>query len=52
MNRCNDDVSLNSCIVLLELVELEKSFELLFANDCIYIRQIVELAIDPSNEFN
>jgi len=38
--------------VLVELIEIEKTFELFFANDCSYIRQIIQLAIDPSNEFN
>jgi hypothetical protein len=38
--------------VLIELIEIEKTFELFFANDSAFIRKIVELAIDPSNSFN
>jgi hypothetical protein len=51
-NRGNIEVSLNSCTVLVELIEIEKTFEMFFANNCVYIRRIIELAIDPSNEFN
>lgn len=52
LNRGNMEVSLNSSAVLIELIEIEKTFELFFANNCSYIRRIIELAIDPSNEFN
>lgn len=51
-NRGNVEVSLNSATVLIELVEIEKTFELFFANDCVHIRKLIELAIDPSNNFN
>jgi len=51
-NRCNIEVSLNSSTVLVELIEIEKTFEFFFLDNCRYIRQIIELAIDPSNEFN
>jgi hypothetical protein len=51
-NRGNIEVSLNSCTVLIELIEIEKSFELFFQDDCRFIRRLIELATDPSNEFN
>lgn len=51
-NKGNIEVSLNSSSVLVELIEIEKTFELFFANDSRFIRRIVELAIDPSNDFN
>ena len=51
-NRSNTEVSLNSCTVLIELIEIEKTFELFFANDSAFVRRIIELAIDPSNAFN
>lgn len=51
-NRGNIEVSLNACTVLVELVEIDKTFELFFANDSQFIRKLVELAIDPSNAFN
>lgn len=51
-NRGNVEVSLNSSTVLIELIEIEKTFELFFANNCVHIKRIVELAIDPSNAFN
>jgi hypothetical protein len=51
-NKGNVEVALNSSTVLVELIEIEKTFELFFSNNAIFIKKLVELAIDPSNEFN
>ena len=51
-NRENIEASLNASSVLIELVELEKTFEIFMDNDAELIGQIMELAVDPSNSFN
>jgi hypothetical protein len=51
-NRHDVEIALNSSVVLVELIEIEKSFELFFQNDGYMISKIIELAIDPSNQFN
>lgn len=51
-NSSNMEEALNSSIVMIELIETERSFELLFQNNCKFLRQIVDLAVDPTNAFN
>lgn len=51
-NRDDTEGSLNARTCLIELIEIEKTFEIFFLNDADLINQIVELAADPSNKFN
>lgn len=51
-NLGNMEESLNSTAVLIELVEIERSFELLFMNNAKFLRKLIGLSIDPSNHFN
>lgn len=44
--------ALNTVGVLQELIEIDSTFDLFFANDCAVIGQIIELAIDPTNNMN
>lgn len=46
------EASLNASSVLIELVELEKTFEIFMDNNAELIGKIMELAVDPSNSFN
>ena len=52
INSSNIEDSLNSMSVLIELIEIERSFELFFDNNSAILRRIMELSIDPSNQFN
>lgn len=38
--------------ILIEMVEVEKTFELFVGNDAGIVADIIELAVDPENEFN
>ena len=51
-NTNNMEASLNASSVLIELIEMEKTFELFWQDDAEIINSIVELAIDPLNSFN
>jgi len=51
-NRDDLEASLNASTVLIDLIEIEKQFELFFENDGSLINLIIELAIDPTNSFN
>lgn len=44
--------ALNTSSVLIELVEIEKTFELFFANDALLLSKVLQLALDPSNKFH
>ena len=51
-NRGNMEDSLNATAILIELVELEKTFEIFMANGAEKVGQIMELAVDCSNHHN
>lgn len=51
-NRENTEDSLNATAILIELVELEKTFEVFMANDAEKVGTIMELAVDCANGFN
>jgi len=51
-NKSDIEISLNSSTVLVELIEIEKTFEIFFKNNAKLVSRIIELAIDPSNSFN
>ena len=51
-NKSDIEMALNSSVVLVELIEIEKTFELFFKNNAKLISRLIELAIDPSNSFN
>jgi len=51
-NRDDTEASLNARSVLIDLVETEKTFEIFMNNDAALVHQMVELASDPSNQFN
>ena len=51
-NRDDTESSLNARNVLIDLIETEKTFEIFMKKDAELVRQIVEQAADPSNEFN
>jgi hypothetical protein len=51
-NKSDIEISLNSSVVLVELIEIEKTFEIFFKNNAKLISRIIELAVDPSNSFN
>ena len=51
-NRDDTEGSLNARTCLIELIEIEKTFEIFFLNDADLINKIVELAAAPSNKFN
>jgi hypothetical protein len=46
------EASLNAAAVLNELVEIEKTFEIFWLDNAALVEQIIDLAIDPSNQFN
>lgn len=51
-NRGDLEDSLNATYILIEMVELEKTFEIFMRNDAEIVGTIIELAIDCSNSFN
>ena len=51
-NRDDTEASLNAKTVLIDLIETEKTFEIFMENDAELVSNIVELAVDPSNQFN
>ncbi len=51
-NRDDLEASLNASTVLIDLIEIEKQFDMFFENDGSLINLIIELAIDPTNSFN
>jgi len=51
-NRDDLEASLNASTVLIDLIEVEKQFEMFFENDGSLANLIIELAIDPTNSFN
>jgi hypothetical protein len=51
-NRDDLEASLNASTVLIDLIEIEKQFEMFFENDGALVNLIIELAIDPTNSFN
>ena len=51
-NRNNFEDSLNATTILVELIEVEKTFEIFMANRAEKVGNIMELAIDCSNSFN
>jgi len=51
-NRDNLEDSLNAMQILIEMIELEKTFEIFMMNGAEKIGTIMELAVDPTNSFN
>lgn len=51
-NRANLEDSLNATSILIEMVELEKTFEIFMLNRAEKVGTIMELAVDCSNSFN
>lgn len=51
-NRNNLEDSLNAKTILIELVEVERTFELFMLNKAEKVGTIIELATDCSNSFN
>lgn len=51
-NRGNLEDSLNATYILIEMVELEKTFEIFMRNDAEVVGTMIELAVDCSNSFN
>ena len=51
-NRDDVEASLNAKSVLIDLIETEKTFEIFMQNEAAMVHQMVELAADPSNQFN
>ena len=51
-NKSDIEKALNSSVVLVELIEIEKTFELFFNNNGKLLSRLIELTIDPSNSFN
>ena len=51
-NRDDQEASLNARSVLIDLIETEKTFEIFMQNNADLVNQMVELAADPSNQFN
>ena len=51
-NQDSLEDSLNAMYILIEMVEVEKTFELFMGNDAEIVGGIIELAVDPENEFN
>ena len=51
-NRDDTEASLNAKTVLIDLIETEKTFEIFMENDAELVSKMVELAADPSNQFN
>ena len=51
-NTSDMEASLNAKAILIDLIETEKTFEIFMNNDAQMISNMVELAADPSNQFN
>jgi len=51
-NRDDQEASLNARSVLIDLIETEKTFEIFMKNEAQLVSTMVELAADPSNQFN
>lgn len=51
-NRDNMEDSLNATQILIEMVELEKTFDIFMMNGAEKVGTILELAVDCSNDFN
>lgn len=51
-NQDNLEDSLNATAILIELIEMEKTFELFMANDAEKVGSVMELAVDCFNQFN
>lgn len=51
-NRSNLDDSINATEILIELVEIEKTFDIFMMNKADKVGTIMELAVDCSNSFN
>ena len=51
-NQDSLEDSLNAMYILIEMVEVDKTFELFMGNDAEIVGDLVELAVDPENEFN
>ena len=51
-NQSDMEASLNAKAILIDLIETEKTFEIFMNNDAQMISKMVELAADPSNQFN
>ena len=51
-NRDSIEDSLNAMYILIEMVEVEKTFDIFMVNDGDKIGEIIELAVDCENEFN
>ena len=51
-NRDDQEASLIARSVLIDLIETEKTFEIFMQNNADLVNQMVELAADPSNQFN
>lgn len=51
-NQVNMEDSINSMEILIELIEIEKTFDIFMMNKAEKVGTIMELAIDCSNCFN
>ena len=51
-NQSNLEDSINATEILIELVEIEKTFEIFMMNKAEKVGMIMELAVDCSNSFN
>lgn len=51
-NQDNVEDSLNATAILIELIEVEKTFDLFMMNNAEKVGNIIELAVDCSNQFN
>ena len=51
-NRSNVDDSINATEILIEIVEIEKTFDIFMMNKADKVGTIMELAVDCSNSFN
>ena len=54
MSHSNKDVetALNASSLIIELIETQKTFEIIMSNEAKMVADIIALAIDPSNSFN
>lgn len=51
-NQNNMEDSINATEILIELIEIEKTFEIFMMNKAEKVGMIMELAVDCSNSFN
>ena len=51
-NQSSIEDSLNATQILIEMIELEKTFEIFMMNQAAMVGTIIELAIDCSNHHN